>query len=659
MSQHSNYRPDIDGLRAVAVLAVVFFHMGGLPVSGGFVGVDVFFVISGYLISGNIMKSMGQGRFSLLEFFERRFRRLQPALIGVMLASVVAFSIVLTPIDYKAFAQSVGSSLLFCSNVLFYLKSGYFDPSSETKPLLHTWSLGVEEQFYFVFPLLMLLVYGWGRKWMAVAFGLLALTSLTWSAFGSEKYPEAVFYLPFSRMWELLLGVLLVLLKDRLPSGRWIREVMAATGLMLVLSSILMFTPKQGYPGWEAVVPCFGAVLIIASAERGIGYVSGLLAWRPMVFIGTLSYSMYLWHWPLLVFIKYLLFRDLDQIEIVLYLLALLGVSWLSWRWIETPVRGGLGHAPWSQRAVFVLAGTSISLAGAFALYGHFSGGAPSRWSTESQSLAAAVMDTNPRREQCDRRSPEDVRAGRLCVIGADDSQPTNFAVVGDSFGDAMIPGFDAAARESGRRGVVLTHSGCFPLIGVRQDNEKCHLFTQALQTYFQDHPEIRHVFLVSRWTSAVLGNRFGQIKGDEIFITDEYSLSPSYEENRRVFDRSLLRTLNILEGRRVSIVAFIPEQRYDIPRALSLSRQLNVDMNVDLPLAEHMARQFDVRQAFLRAGIPNQRVDVIDVGEKLCDSTHCKVEMEGTILYADDNHLSRSGSIYIRQVLNSALQGK
>lgn len=304
MGSNLRYRADVDGLRAIAVSPVVLFHAGLQTFSGGYVGVDIFFVISGYLITSLLLKENRSRSFSIITFYDRRIRRIFPALFAVMLLSALAGGWLQTPADFQQFGQSVIATSLFSSNVFFWWKAGYFDSASDVKPLLHTWSLGVEEQFYIFFPVLLFVLYRWYSERGKYLLVLLALFSFILSVYAVETRPSAAFYLAPTRAWELLLGSLLAF--DLFPefNSRILREVGSLFGFGFILFSVLTYSQNSAFPGLRALPPCAGAALIIHSGASGVSYIRNALSIRPIVFVGLISYSLYLWHWPLIVLYK-------------------------------------------------------------------------------------------------------------------------------------------------------------------------------------------------------------------------------------------------------------------------------------------------------------------------------------------------------------------
>jgi len=365
-----NYRREIDGLRALAVLPVIFFHAGFQTFGGGYVGVDVFFVISGYLITSIILSERRAGTFSLLNFYERRARRILPALFLVMATCIPLALWWLPPPDMREFAQSLIAVSAFVSNIAFWLESGYFGTAAEYKPLLHTWSLAIEEQFYLLFPAFLLITYWLGRKWVLWTLFAVAIASLLAAQWGSARMPEAAFFLLPARGWELLIGALLAFYaqneqhqpKQRSLPPAW-HNAAACLGLILITCSIFLYDSQTRFPGFTALVPTIGTALVILFAT-GKTIVGQALSFRPLVGIGLISYSAYLWHQPIFAFVRH---RNPDGVEPYVFCLLAgfsMALAFLSWRFVERPTRD---RQRFTRRQVFV-----GSLAGslAFASFG-------------------------------------------------------------------------------------------------------------------------------------------------------------------------------------------------------------------------------------------------------------------------------------------------
>lgn len=431
------YRREVDGLRALAVLPVIFFHAGFQAFSGGFVGVDIFFVISGYLITSLILVERQAGTFSLARFYERRARRILPALFFVMLACLPFAWLLLSPADLKRFGQSLVSTSLYGSNILFWLTSGYFEPSGEFKPLLHTWSLAVEEQFYLLFPLAMLIGFRLGMRWLLAILAAAALLSLGAAHWGSQSHPEATFYLLFTRGWELLLGAFVAfycLHARHRPPPPLVADIAGAAGLALLAYAIFAFDQHTPFPSLYALIPTVGTALLItfATAQTTTGK---LLGSKVLVAIGLLSYSAYLWHQPVFSFARHWELEEpgtmlLASLSAIVFLLA-----YLSWRYIEAPFRDGRRVT----RTQVVAYGSAFSvLFIALGLAGHFSGGFLSRYDGQDRYLA--TMDTYEAREGL-----KDLSGSiRMKAFDPADARP-KVLIIGDSFAEDLINALDAS----------------------------------------------------------------------------------------------------------------------------------------------------------------------------------------------------------------------
>ena len=500
-SLQGGYRPEIDGLRAIAVISVILFHSGIRLVGGGYVGVDVFFVISGFLITQFIDLRVTTGRFSILEFYERRVRRIVPALTIVLCATSVAAYLLLLPSDLKAFAKSLLATTLFLSNVEFWNQSGYFDAPSVGKPLLHTWSLAVEEQFYIVFPVFMAAAASrlTRRVWCWIVV-LLAAGSLALSAWAVVYYPSAAFFLSPTRAWELLLGSLLALNAFPAIRSRPINNMMATVGLILILASVFLYTADTPFPGVFAVPPCLGTALIISSEYSGPGTtaIGRLLSVRPFVAVGLISYSAYLWHWPMIAFARYVLVRPFTGLERVSIILACIAVSAASWKIIERPFRRQ--SAVCSRQRLF--AGTAAT-AGAFvglAAVAYIGGGLPYRITAQAALYDAGANDVSPDQHRClSTMTAERISASDFCTLGPKGGP--RFIVWGNSHAGAVMPVIKHLANQMDIPGWFAAQPACPPLLGVRRAADKssrCKMFNDAVFAQIRE----------SDIPAIILGNR-------------------------------------------------------------------------------------------------------------------------------------------------------
>jgi peptidoglycan/LPS O-acetylase OafA/YrhL len=648
-----SYRPDIDGLRAIAVLAVILYHADLPWFAGGYVGVDIFFMISGYLITSIIISEIDEGKFTIAGFYERRIRRIFPALFALCIATTVASALIFMPFDLREYGQSLASISFFLSNVLFYWKTGYFNEEVGFRPLLHTWSLAVEEQFYVTFPLLLVLLSRLGRRAMLRNICLLFAASFYASVAEVRHNPGAAFYLIWYRAWELLAGAIVAFrILPGVPDKR-LASLISVFGLGMIAVAISSYNSETRFPGESALLPVLGAAACIFggiyTGNHGIAF--RILAIRPLVFIGLISYSLYLWHWPVFVMFKHVsLHNPLFVEKLLLIALAfLLAIS--SYYFIEKPLRKG--SATCLQRRT---AGAALTCMIATALWGtalHLYKGFPQRLPDDVSTLAMTAFDVNPKRKECDGRSIQEIAVDKVCTIGKAGVTPS-FVLIGDSFADALSPGVHAMALERARQGFALTHGGCLPLIGVnQQDDAVCRQFVDSSMNFILRHPEIQTVLLVGRWTTGAEGTRFGVNKLDHLYLTDDKSTQRSYEENRRVMKRGFDRTLHALRKKRVFIVGFIPEQRVNAPRTVAMQRYLGSDIDLSVERSVFDSRQRFARQLIQEAARrPN--VTLIDVGQYLCDSKRCAIQKDNSLLYVDDNHLSRTAAISLRYVFSS-----
>ena len=384
----SKYRPDIDGLRALAVIPVVLFHAGISLFEGGFVGVDVFFVISGYLITLKIKEDCELGKFSILRFYERRIRRIFPALFVLLLSSFIAALVLFMPVELKRFSLSMAGAALSVSNFVFFREGGYFDGPSEFKPLLHTWSLGIEEQFYIFFPFLFALIFRKGLKFTTNVVFFLAISSFLLCIFITAKHQQAAFYLLPFRAWELLAGSLLTLKIFPNIKQRQLRNIISIAALGLIILPMLTYTKATPFPGFYAIFPVLGAALLIQIGAKG-SVVSFLLRAKPLVFVGLISYSLYLWHWPLFSFTRYYLYGEPELfVKICVIFLSFL-FAYLSWKWVEQPFR--IPGKIYSRKKIF--SGAFVAIFGVLTLacVGYFTQGLPQRLSPAAQHYAAML----------------------------------------------------------------------------------------------------------------------------------------------------------------------------------------------------------------------------------------------------------------------------
>lgn len=601
------HRREIEGLRALAVIPVVLFHAGVPGFGGGFAGVDVFFVISGYLIAGVILSGLGEGRFALSAFYERRARRLLPALIAMLLASAIIAWAVMIPEDFRKFAQGLGSSAVFASNMLFAKQTGYFDDDEGYQPLLHTWSLSVEEQFYILFPALVLLLSRFGRARMALWFGALGAVSLAACLAISANHQAWAFYLLPTRAWELLAGAACVALPQRNRSGP-----LAAAGLALIVGGMAL-VDAEAAPDWRLLLPVAGTALLLRHAgERDpAGRFLGL---RPLVALGGASYGIYLWHNPLLAFLHYQWLGTppvwLTGMAVGLSVALGFGSLWL----IERPVRERRVLASRQALAAVCLGGLAVALG--LGAAGHLRklepAGAVQR--DALQAFPAALPEPT-----------EYLPSG-----GA----PVRYVLFGDSHARQY---FDALTARAGE-GAMLTRAGCFAFPGVTNYNEAgdeaaaCIGSPEALVALVQER-DIATVMIAQRWER-------------HLFAPDGFrDLGPSSRSGWTRLEAGLDRLREALpRSTRIVLIGSVPTAAAAGPAMDGGYLRCLAYVNAPCPadFARDRAEGYRINSRLARYAESRPGVTFFDPQEMLCGARDCAIVRRGSALYVDNTHLTR-----------------
>lgn len=630
------YRPDIDGLRAIAVLAVVLYHAAPGLLPGGYTGVDVFFVISGFLITRLIDAEMREGRFSFAQFWLRRVRRLVPALLVVCAVSAAFAWALLLPAGFRDFGQSLVAAALFLSNLLFWTESGYFDAAATTKPLLHTWSLAIEEQFYLIFPAIFVLLMRRSRR--AVVVGLCVLWALSfWAAWRTSiTDPSLAFYAPHTRMWELLTGALLALAMPHLALSRRAAEVAGLLGLAALAATFAGLSPTPLFPGPGALLPCLGAALLIASAGRGTRLGRALSSPGP-VGIGLISYSLYLWHWPALVFAGIYANRSLTAAETAGVLAAALVASALSWRFVEQPVRRGNALA--SSRHLLAVAGTGAAAALALGLFAHGSGGIPGRWSPATLRIAEGDGLLHDRRD-C-HFAEEKATTDELCRRGA--GGPPQVLLLGDSHADMYAPVLFPLLKERGLAGIQLTDSQYLPVPGWERAGLAGRYAGNGrlIEAILAREPTLRTVFLGQYWTQAL-----------------DYPLRPGsgpYRDGPAAVEAALGDLVRRYPDHRFILIGPVPEGPNLGPEAAARAAA----SGRDVPETGRAATERHARRAIAmleRLARRHPNVELLPLIPALCGRETCAAASAEGLLYRDNDHLSVHGAALAEASLHDAL---
>jgi peptidoglycan/LPS O-acetylase OafA/YrhL len=485
------YRREVDGLRAVAVLPVILFHAGASFLSGGFVGVDVFFVISGYLITAILREDIGQGRFSYLDFYERRARRLLPALFVVLLCTCLAAAFLLLPQDTESLAQSVMAVTLFGSNILFWRQSGYFDTAAELKPLLHTWSLSVEEQFYLLFPPVLMLLKGRSQASLRLSLIVLGLVSLAVSEWAIQRSASAAYFLLPSRAWELLIGAWVATqykpqaaTQGHGPVTRLAIEAAGMGGILTLAWCVVSYSSQTPFPGLHALAPTLATAAILLWA-RPDTLAGKALGWQPLVFIGTLSYSAYLWHQPLLAMARLRSTAPLNEHLWPLWLGLTLALAYASWRWVEQPFRN---RARFQRNTIFkftLVGSLSFMAISATAIY---SQGLRFRYPAPLSEPPKFDWATHVRQGTCHIQRAVGAKRPASCFTDLSHEM----VVWGDSHAAALYPGLAEVSQSHSGWGITqLTQAGCGPLFALTdlRYQKDCNQINLAVMQRLRDHP--------------------------------------------------------------------------------------------------------------------------------------------------------------------------
>ncbi len=651
------YLPFIDGLRAVAVLGVICFHFNLGGVTGGYVGVDVFFVLSGYLITKLIDARLRTRSFSFAQFYERRARRILPALLVTGFSSALVALFLFMPHDLREFSTSLWGTAFFYSNVLFEQATGYFAAPLSSIPLLHTWSLAVEEQYYLVFPPLLYAIH-WAlrrsprARWLLV--GALFGVSLGFGISLMRTNPARAFYLLPPRAWELLAGGLIALKPGRSELPRPAAELLSALGALCIGGSFALYDRNTPFPGIAALLPCFGTVLLIASNIDNKTWLGALLARRWLVYIGLISYGLYLYHWPILTFARYYLDHDLSPIQKAGALIATLAAAVLSFHYIETPIRGGALLE--SRARVFTVTACGLLGMGLLGIVGVNMDGFPSRLSGAALKYARGEGDRWPW-AKC-MPPLERLTAAHVCRVGVTAATPA-FLVWGDSHAAALAPGVDARAKTLGISGWVIGYSRCPSLVGAApmqhaQGDFPCTAIAEKVMTLIREQ-HIRHVLLVSRWDTYISGwERGGTETAQDLTIS--YTEGGVIYRAEDAFERSLEETVRRLQAMDVDVwlMEQVPPQLVSVPSALAKAVYLGRDpLALRRPLADVEVRRASAEAAFMELRRVAD-VSFIDPADTFCpDGGPCAIAAEGRALYEDNNHLTVYGAIWSREMLD------
>jgi peptidoglycan/LPS O-acetylase OafA/YrhL len=665
-----HYRREIDGLRAVAVVPVILYHAGFDAFRGGFVGVDVFFVISGYLITSIIYEEAQKGSFSILRFYERRIRRILPALYLVMFTCIPFAWLWMLPSEMKDFAKSIVAVNIFSSNILFWRSISYFSPDIESFPLVHTWSLSVEEQFYVFFPLLLTLCARLNRIRLISLLLVLSALSLSLSEWTSRTHPAFDFYLLPTRAWELGIGAIIAINpRNSFGIKRWVAEAASFTGLLMLVYAILFFDTNVPFPSLWAFFPVGGAALLIvfATQDTACGKLLGL---KPFVGIGLISYSAYLWHQPLFAFARIRLQSSPTSAVTLFLCVATFCLAYVSWRFVELPFRD---RRRFSMPFVFSNMCMTASVLFAFGLVVYIKNGLPSRYSPEVAALAVEITYDVPRATECFGDVDFFIHPNKSCVYNP--KFESRVAIMGDSHSAAIASELAEALRAQNFSLQQFSFSGCPPIRGIHfidLDRQLCPTYNDLVFSYIKSHAELVTIILFARWPIYMNGYGYdngeggGGSGGSYLLALPSSKGAEFINDPARIgvvgsiFRASIEELMNM--GKRVVLVYPTPEIGRLVPSYLTRNKLFGnfqpEPLSVSFTFFQNRTRTF--RDEIDR--LPdNANLLRIRPEETFCNKFiigRCLAESAGKPLYFDDNHLNNIGSSMLsRQIIDAMKQ--
>ena len=649
------HRRDIDGLRAIAVSGVILDHAGVPGFSAGFSGVDIFFVISGFLIGGIVLKALSEGRFSFGEFYARRARRILPALFVMILVTLPFALTMMIPRELRHYGGGAFATIIFLSNVWFLKRIDYFNPEAASDPLLHTWSLAVEEQFYLVLPILLILLWRWQRLraqlWAVLV--IVSAASFLVAVFSPPEQTMVRFYLSHTRAWELLSGVLAAMAYQKaktLPGG--VRSGLAVSGLVLTLASITVIPDPSGWPGVWTLIPVVGASLVLPFGDQASA-ARLLLSLPPMVWLGAISYSAYLWHQPILGFLA---ISDNDlrgPLQTAAFLCATLALAYTSWRYIEQPFR----HQKLPPRfAHWAMAAMAVAIT-TFAVTAHVSNGFPQRLPEKLQIMVGPDLDNQQRYKKCigPRQAFGEIQPETACILGA--AAEASVAVWGDSH--AAVLGEPLARRLAGHGLSIrmLTLAGCAPVTmwinPAKPEYMICEDHNRRMYDYLLKDPAIKVVILHAYWNDAIQRHDYDNGIGDrKTDVGHVISFGDDDDEPDNVrfshLTDSLQTEVQALKaaGKQVVVVGPVPEPGFNVLDRVAKQYWTDGGLQQPLTIPAKAALDYAAPARRILMGAPRKTGAIwIDPAPLFCrEGGDCTLTTTDKSLYFDDSHLAIIG---------------
>ena len=661
------HRSEIDGFRAIAVLSVVFYHFSVPGFGGGFVGVDIFFVISGFLIGDILWRELtSTGTLSLVNFYARRIRRLAPAYCVMAIATFIATYLILLPFEFREFGKELISSTFYLSNVYFYRQSGYFDTAADEKVLLHTWSLSVEEQFYIFLPLLLLLFRRNRTGAFAALIGIAVVSLGLCIAMTRTSHTAAFFLFPF-RAWELLAGVLLAIYgSERAETWRH-AQAFSWIGLAMLVAAILFVQPGPFFPGVQVLLPTFGALLILYNGRHD-NPVNRVLSSRAPVFVGLISYSLYLWHWPVMTLSRYYRGGPAGAAETIAWLALAFMLAYASWRFVEQPFRRTVNIrltvlycAAAAMSACLVLAGSVPYLRN----------GMPDRFSPAVRAHIDASADFLQDWSRCYVAKSGPLENIEVCPIGPEG--PPTFLVWGDSHVRAFQEGLALSAQEHGRPGLMIWRAGCPPLFGIqkqesaatRQQDEDCTAANARMREAIPKLTGIEKLLLIGRWSYYSEGRGTGNDIANVIALSPIAGSGINSSEQHAIFEQAVFATVAELSRsiNQVMVLRQVPEipayDSRDAARRIAHHRVTPDEAEQVLftvPISDVVSRTAASERPFKKLAAEGA-ITWLQSWASFCSDRSCAAVQNGRSLYFDNNHITNAAARGMRQAFEPVMR--
>jgi peptidoglycan/LPS O-acetylase OafA/YrhL len=657
------FRPEINGLRALAVISVFLFHIESPYFLGGFLGVDIFFLISGYLITKIIHNSLHNNTFSIYAFYERRIRRIFPALFGMLFALGITFGLLYDSDSFADFGKTLTSVALFSSNILFFKQRlGYFDLSAFSKPLLHTWSLAVEEHFYLIYPFILILINKYLKanylKWLTI----LLIISLLLYVFTFYKYSAFAFYMIPARAWEFLVGALVVFLeKNEFVKIRELKYIngLFNLGIVSIISSIILYNNSFIITILFTILAVFGSFLILLFGGITTSRFSIILNNKIALFIGKISYSFYLLHWPLYCIIRYFHWHKLEFIEFVFFLLLIVYLSYLSWKYIEEPFRR-MAFNIIKRDTIISSSAILILIISAIGLFIYINKGIPDRFNS-NQYIVRIKQDTLWDAIAANQKHFYSKISENLPIVIGDKKTKPSFILWGDSHAMAIANGLNIIGNNKKVSGYVASSSAVPPMIGINSvTNNQVSSFNNNVIMFIKSHPEIKTVILSARWSvyfTLIADNWLNNENRYFPILKAEISKKGKIDDDFNFMELALRNTIDLLNkmNKKIIVISNVPELRNDI-RVISANLRMKGLSYRNIFIYDDLANSYsetleDYKKANFKADYLFKELDFKDN----IDIIHVETAFEkngkfilfenGNYLYRDSHHLSKFGS--------------